>query len=106
MELHKTCNKLHYTRNIGIEKRTDLSADFRETFLWRAGLQDKNWKRCICLHHKQVFCNVFERKNEKCGGILKHHKRKAQGKKVVTLQTAQQLREKMVNVIPVSEYLV
>ena len=54
----------------------------------------------ICLHHKQVFSTVFEHKNEKCCGILKHHKVKAQGKKVATLQMAQQLREKMVNVIP------
>ena len=75
-------NFIIYTRNIGIEKLTDLSADFRETLLLRAGLQDKNREEMhICLHHKQVFSNVFERKNEKCGGILKHHKRKAQGKR-------------------------
>ena len=79
LELHKTCNKLHYTRNIGIKKLTNHSADFQETLLLRAGLQDKNWEEMhICLHHKQVFSNVFEHKIEKCGGILKHHKRKAQ----------------------------
>ena len=79
--LQKPCNKLDYTRNISIEKLTDPSADFRETLLRRAGMQDKNWEEMlICLHHKQVFSTVFEHKNEKCCGILKHHKRKAQGK--------------------------
>ena len=70
--------------------------------VWRADLKDdKNWdKMTICLHHEQVLSAVFERKNDKCYGILKHHKRKAQGKKLITLEMAKQLQEKMIHVIP------
>ena len=100
--LNKPCNKLDYTRSPGVKKLTEFNTDYVETLLWRAGLKDdKNWdKMTICFHHEQVLSAVFEHKNDKCCRILKHHKRKAQGKKLVTLEMAKQLHEKMINVIP------
>ena len=50
------------------------------------------------LRYEQVLGNVFERRESKCCGILIKHRR--QGKKVITLQMAQQITIKKTNVIP------
>ena len=52
------------------------------------------------LHYKQVFGNVFERRESKCCGLLMKHRRKVKGEQVITLHVAQQLKTKNINVIP------
>ena len=52
------------------------------------------------LHHEQVFGNVFERRESKCCGILMKHRCKIKGEQVITLQMAQQLKTKNINVVP------
>ena len=52
------------------------------------------------LHYKQVFGNAFERRESKCCGVLMKHRRKVKGKQVITLQMAQQLKPKNINVVP------
>ena len=52
------------------------------------------------LHYEQVFGNVFERRESKCCAELMKHCRKIKGKKVITLQMAQQLKTKNINVVP------
>ena len=52
------------------------------------------------LHYEQVFGNVFERRESKCCGELMKHFRKVKGKQVITLQMAQQLKTKNINVVP------
>ena len=52
------------------------------------------------LHYEQVFGNVFERREIKCRGVLTKHCRKVKGGQVITLQIAQQLKTKNINVIP------
>ena len=52
------------------------------------------------LHYKQVFCNVFERRENKCCAVLMKHRRKVEGEQVITLQIAQQLTTKNINVVP------
>ena len=52
------------------------------------------------LHYEQVFGNVFERREIKCYGTLMRHLRKVKGEQVVTLQMAQQLKAKNINVVP------
>ena len=52
------------------------------------------------LNYEQVFGNVFERRESKCCGILIKHRRKSKGEQVVTLQMAQQLKTKNINVVP------
>ena len=51
------------------------------------------------LHYDQVFGNVFERRESKCRVLTKHH-RKVKGEQVITLQMAQQLKTKNINVVP------
>ena len=52
------------------------------------------------LHYEQVFGNVFERREGKCCGVLIKHRHKVKGKQVITLQMAQQLNAKNLNVAP------
>ena len=49
-------------------------------------------------YYEQVFGNAFERRESKCCGVLMKHRRKVKGKLVVTLQMAQQLKTKNINV--------
>ena len=51
-------------------------------------------------YYEQVFGNAFERRESKCCGVLMKHRRKVKGKLVVTLQMAQQLKPKNINVVP------
>ena len=51
------------------------------------------------LHYKQVFGNVSERTKSKCCGVLMNHRRKVKGEQVITLQMAQQLKTKSINVV-------
>ena len=59
-------------------------------------------KTCKCegekndhmLHYKQVFGNVFEKREYKCCAVLMKHRRKIKGEQVVILQMDQQLKTK------------
>ena len=52
------------------------------------------------LLYEQVFGNIFERKENKCCAVLMKHRRKVKGEQVITLQAAQQLKIKNINVVP------
>ena len=52
------------------------------------------------LHYEQVFGNVFERRESKCCGVLMKHRRNVRGEQMITLQMAQQLKTKNINVVP------
>ena len=52
------------------------------------------------IHYEQAFGNISERRQSKyCGVLMKHH-RKIKGEQVITLQMAQQLYIKNINVVP------
>ena len=51
------------------------------------------------LHYEQVFGNVFERRESKCCAVLMKHCRKVKGEQVITLQMAQQLKTKNINIV-------
>ena len=50
--------------------------------------------------YEQLFGNVFERRENKCCAVLMKHCRKVKGEQVITLQMAQQLKTKNINVVP------
>ena len=52
------------------------------------------------LHYEQVFGNVFERRESKFCAVLMKHRRKVKGEQMITLQMAQQLKTKNINVVP------
>ena len=58
------------------------------------------------LHHEQMFGNLFERRKSKCCAVLmkicrkvKGQHCKVKGEQVITLQMAQQLKTKNINVV-------
>ena len=51
------------------------------------------------LLYEHVFGNVFERRQSKRGVLMKH-RCKIKGEQVITLQMAQQLKTKYINVVP------
>ena len=52
------------------------------------------------LHYEQVFGNVFERGESKYFEVLMKHRHKVKGQQVISLQMAQQLKTKNINVLP------
>ena len=52
------------------------------------------------LHYDQVFGNVFKSRGSKSCGVLMKHRCKVKGEQVITLQMAQQLKTKNINVVP------
>ena len=52
------------------------------------------------LYYEQVFGNVFERRESKCCGVLINHRRKVKGEQMITLQVAQQLKSKHIDLVP------
>ena len=52
------------------------------------------------LRYEQVFGNVFEMRERKCCAVLMKHFHKVKGEQVITLQIAQQLKTKNINVVP------
>ena len=51
------------------------------------------------LHYEKVFGNVFDRRESKCCAVL-IHRCKVKGEQVITLQIAQHLKAKNINVVP------
>ena len=60
---------------------------------------DREWNDRM-LHYYQVFGNVFKSRGSKSCGVLMKHRRKVKGEQVITLQMAQQLKTKNINVVP------
>ena len=52
------------------------------------------------LHYEQVFGNVFERRESKCCAVLMKYRRKVKVEQVMTLQMAQELKPKNIDVVP------
>ena len=58
------------------------------------------------LHYEQVFGNVFEKRESKYCAVLTNHCRKVKGEQIITLQIAQQLKPKNINVAPTKLFAV
>ena len=53
------------------------------------------------LHYETVFGNIFERRESKCCAVFMKNCHKVKSEQVITLQMAQQLKTKNINVVPV-----
>ena len=52
------------------------------------------------LHYEKMFGNAFGRRESECCGVLMKHCHKVKGQQVITLQMAQQLKTKNINIVP------
>ena len=50
--------------------------------------------------YKQVFGDVFEKRERKCRAVLMKHCRAVKGEQVIILQKVQQLKTKNINDVP------
>ena len=53
----------------------------------------------MTLYYELVFGNAFESRESKCRAVLMKYVRKVKGEQVITLQMAQQLKTKNINVV-------
>ena len=61
--LKTECNLLHLTRNCRIKNLDNFEGDEADMRLWRARLLNvKDKGMAVCCYHKQLFGNVFERR--------------------------------------------
>ena len=94
-------NLQHFTRNCRIKNLDDLERDKADANLWRAGLlneKEKGVTICYIMNRSLV---MFSRGGKvKCCAVLIKHRRKVKGEQVITLQMAQQLKTKNINVVP------
>ena len=80
--LNTECNSQHFSRTSNLYNLDGFEEEEAETYSWRAELLDaKKDMMTICDHHKQVFGNVFERRINKCCGVLMNHRRKVKSEK-------------------------
>ena len=94
--LKTECNLQHFTRNYRIKNLDDFERDEADAYLFKSeGERNEHM-----LRYEQVFGNVFERRERKCCGVLMKHRCKVKGEQVITVQMAQQLKAKNINVVP------
>ena len=91
------CNLQNFTRNCRIKNLDDFERD-------EADAQSRTFKcegerNDHMLHYEQVFGNVFERTESKCCAVLMKHCCRVKGEQVITLQMAQELKTKNINVV-------
>ena len=69
-------------------------------YLWRATIfkceEERNYHM---VYSEEVFGNVFGRRGSKCCAVLMKHRRIVKGEQVATIQMAQQLKTKKINVV-------
>ena len=91
------CNLQHFTRNCRIKNLDDFERDEADVYLWGAGLVNVK-KKGMTICYLMSRCWVMFLRGGKVN-VVKHH-RKVKGEQVITLQMAQQLKTKNINVVP------
>ena len=99
--LKSECNLQYFTRNCRIKNLDGFERDEVDTYLWRADLLNVNEKVMnISYIMKRCLVNVFERRESKWCAVLTKYRRKVKRAQMITLQMAQQLKAKNINVVP------
>ena len=94
--LKTECNLQHFTRNCRIKNLDDFERDEADAYLWRAGLlnvKEKGMTMCYIMNRCLV---MFLRRGKV--NVVQYWWNKVKNEKVITLQMAQQLKTKNINV--------
>ena len=94
-KLNVTCNISAETAELRIwmtlkGMRQTIICGEQDFEMWRR----KDWP------YATFWTGVFERKESKSCAVLRKHRRKVKGEQMITLQMAQQLKTKNINVVP------
>ena len=99
--LDKPCNKLDYSRSVRLNRLSDLNPEQQSSLLWRSNLTEhRSDDMTICNHHLEQFGRIFHKNKTKCCGVINQHKRKVKGQKIISIDTAVNLKQKGQKVIP------
>ena len=96
--LKTECILQHFTRNCRIKNLDDFERDEADTDLWRAGLVNVR-KKGMNIYYIMSRCLVMFLRGGKVN-VVDIYRRKVIGEQVITLQMAQQLKTKNINVVP------
>ena len=90
----------HFTKNCRFKNLDDFERDEADTYLRRAGLLNVK-EKVMNIRYIMIRClvNAFERRESKFCPILMKYRGKVKGERVITLQMAQQLKTKNINVV-------
>ena len=91
----------HFTKNCRFKNLDDFERNEADTHLRRAGLLNVK-EKVMNIRYIMIRClvNAFERRESKFCPILMKYRGKVKGERVITLQMAQQLKTKNINVVP------
>ena len=90
----------HFTKNCRFKNLDDFERDEADTYLRRAGLLNVK-EKVMNIRYIMIRClvNAFERMESKFCPILMKYRGKVKVERVITLQMAQQLKTKNINVV-------
>ena len=94
--LKTECNLQHFTRNCRIKNLDDFERDEADAYLWRAGLLNVKEKGMTIRYIMNRCLVMFLRRGKV--NVVQYWWNKVKNEKVITLQMAQQLKTKNINV--------
>ena len=101
-----SCHKTSFTRKVGLDLIQNLTYEEKECLLWRSNVQRMNASQdttlTVCYHHKMAFLAKFTCKQMSCCNLFGIHTgfSKAKGTSVIDLQTAKNLENKFLEIVP------
>ena len=73
--MNSECNKLTYSRTVGVNYLESFERDKLELIFWRSSLTILNINATICHHHKQTILTRFSSIQKTCFDLFKAHKK-------------------------------
>ena len=93
----------HQKTKVEIRLFSEFTEKDKTIYKWRAGLpMTEDSVTTICRYHQLFYSDLFFKKHSKCCNIYNSHKKKKKpdGTHNITLEMAEQLKHKGINVIP------
>ena len=77
--MNSECNKLTYSRTVGVKYLESFERDELELIFWRSSLTVLSINAIPCHHHKQTVLRRFSSMQKTCFDLLKAHKKAVRG---------------------------
>ena len=77
--MNNECNKLTYSRTVGVKYLEPFERDELELIFWRSGWTILNINATTCHHHEQTVLRIFSSMQKTCFDPFKAHKKAVKG---------------------------
>ena len=77
--MNNECNKLTYSRTVGVKFLESFERDEVELIFWGSGLTILDINATICHHHKQIVLRRFSSMQKTYFDLFKTHKKTVKG---------------------------